>query len=109
MAAEVTPAVQLLEESVDADGKRARTKVQGICDLCTESSSWSYGLPNDGERIVIALVLGRVPRKLLSPDIRVCTACRNAMDSSKIHERSRHLPTMATEAMALIFSRAPDW
>ena len=42
---------------------KKRVKVDGVCDMRSDGGSWSIILP-EGERVILALILGHVHRKL---------------------------------------------
>ena len=50
---------------------KKRVKVGVVCDMCSDGGSWGYRTPSEGERVILALILGHVHRKLGSPDLQI--------------------------------------
>ncbi len=86
--------------------QRKRAKVDGVCDMCSDGGSWGYHTPIEGERVLLALILGHVHRKLASPDLQICESCGKAMNSKKLASFIDGTSSLISDASTLIMSRA---
>jgi hypothetical protein len=95
--------VNQIEENLSS--KKARSYA-GECALCDETSSPGYFCLDEGQMVVICLALSEILADIRSPNIRICTSCRKAMNTREIHGYVPGHSIMTDDASQLIVSRS---